>query len=309
MQQPGTCIIIPCYNENYTVIRLLEHVEKVLSEIPEPFTVIVVDDCSSDTTPAILSDFRFRAPHIDFRPIRLRFNLGHQGAIYQGFLYAQHLPADHFIVMDADGEDTPEAIPELLRYRAYDMVHVVRGKRQEGTVFRMSYAVYKVIFKLITGRQMNFGNYCLINRGILESSVYHTFSHLAGFLSKQRGRHKYIVVGREKRIDGVSKMNFKSLLSHAFKSFVEYGEDLLLVFLKLFLFIMVLFFAAMGNVIYQKFFANTAIPGWASTIGLGLLNMAIITIGFFVLGLLLLHLNRRKGDNQELYDEISAPKP
>jgi glycosyltransferase involved in cell wall biosynthesis len=306
MQQPGTCLIIPCYNENRTVILLLEHVQRVLSQINESFSVVVVDDCSTDDTPELLAAFRFSAPNISFHPIRLRFNVGHQGAIYQGFLYAQHIPATHFIVMDSDGEDNPDALPELLQYKEEDIVHVVRGKRKEGLMFRFSYSVYKLIFRTITGKQMNFGNYCMIRRGILESAIYHTFSHLAGFLSKQRCKRKYIVVSREKRIDGESKMNFKGLLSHAFKSFVEYGEDMLLVFLKLFILIMILFVAAMSNVLYQKFYANTAIPGWASTIGLGLMNMAIITMGFFIIGILLLHLNRRRGDNQAHYDEIKV---
>ena len=101
-------------------------------------------------------------------------------------------------------------------------------------------------------------------------------------------------------------MSFKNLLSHAFKSFVEYGEDLLMIFLKSFILIMILFFIAIGNVIYQKFVANTAILGWTSVVAIGLLNMAIIAIGFFVLGILLLNLSHQKNQSRKLniYEEI-----
>jgi glycosyltransferase involved in cell wall biosynthesis len=305
MTGPPITIITPCYNENTTVIRFLESLEEVLAPLPQSFRIIVVNDSSTDNTLALLQQFRFRAAHIELKILKLRFNVGHQGAIYQGMIYASTTSAAHFIIMDSDGEDAPAAIPELLQHRAFNIVNVVRGKRQEGLLFKVSYGIYKLIFRLITGKQMNFGNYCLISRKILESAVFNTFTHFAAFLSRQRGTRHQIIVEREKRIDGQSKMSYKNLLSHAFKSFVEYGEDLLLIFLKSFIIIMILFVAAATNVLYQKFVANTAILGWTSVVAIGLLNMAIISIGFFVLGILLLNVSHQKNPNLKLpiYDE------
>lgn len=306
MAQAPVTIITPCYNENITVIKFLESLEAVLAVLPQAFHVVVVNDCSTDNTAALLQAFRFGAPNISLTVLNLRFNVGHQAAIYQGLLFAAGTEGTNFIVMDSDGEDAPTAIPELLQHTGYDIVNVVRGKRQEGAVFKISYRFYKAIFKLVTGKQMNFGNYCMISRKMLDSAVFHTFTHFAAFLSKQRGTRKFIVAEREKRLDGKSKMSFKNLLSHAFKSFVEYGEDLLMVFLKSFIVIMILFVAAAGNVIYQKFVANTAILGWTSVVAIGLLNMAIISIGFFVLGILLLNLSNQKNPHHKLpiYDEM-----
>lgn len=307
MTPTAIAIITPCYNEGITVIKFLESLEAVIRSLPQQFVVVVVDDCSSDETLALLKQFSFKSPNIEFRRLHLKFNVGHQGAIYQGLLYASTLPTEHFIIMDSDGEDTPKAIPELLQHTGYDMIHVVRGKRQEGSVFKLSYRIYKAVFKLVTGKRMNFGNYCMINRKIADSAAYHSFTHFAAFLSKQRGTRQYIIAERDKRIDGKSKMSFKNLLSHAFKSFVEYGEDLLMIFLKSFIVIMVLFIAAISNVIYQKFVADTAILGWTSVVAIGLLNMAIISIGFFVLGILLLNLSQQKNPNNKLriYEEVT----
>ncbi len=88
--------------------------------------------------------------------------------------------------MDADGEDDPEALKELLNNEDYDVVHVVRGKRNEGFLFRISYLIYKFIFKIVTGKTLNFGNYCLMNRKVLEATIHNSFVHLAAYLSKQK---------------------------------------------------------------------------------------------------------------------------
>lgn len=308
MDQHPVKIITPCYNENVTVVKFLQNLEQVLSVRSEWFEVIVVDDCSLDNTLDLLKEFLFSAPNVRLKLLELRFNVGHQAAIYQGLLYAKSQAGSTFIVMDSDGEDNPAVIPQLLQHSGTDIVHVVRGKRQEGLLFRVSYAVYKIIFRLVTGKDMNFGNYCLISRKILESAVFQSFTHFAAFLSKQKGTKASLVAEREKRLDGTSKMSFKNLLSHAFKSFVEYGEDLLLVFLKSFILIMILFFLAISNVIYQKFVANTAILGWTSVVAIGLLNMAILSIGFFVLGILLLNITHQRNNQNKtpIYSEVHA---
>jgi hypothetical protein len=101
-------------------------------------------------------------------------------------------------------------------------------------------------------------------------------------------------------------MNTGGLIYHAFKSLVEFSEDLLMLFLKLFVVIMILFFLALGNVIWQKFFAHTAIMGWTSMVAIGLFNLAIISIGFFVLGILLLNLSHQRNQNRQmLFEELS----
>jgi glycosyltransferase involved in cell wall biosynthesis len=308
MAPAPTIIIAPCFNEGKAVIGFLERVEAATAALADRFEVVIVDDCSTDDTLALLRRFSFKSPNISLCVLHLKFNVGHQAAIYQGLLFASKLPASHFIVMDSDGEDSPDAIPELLLHGDADIVHVVRGKRQEGSVFKMSYRIYKAVFRLITGKRMNFGNYCMISRKVADSAVHHSFTHFAAFLSKQRATRDSIIVSRERRIGGRSKMSFKNLLSHAFKSFVEYGEDLLLVFLKSFIVIMLLFFVAAGNVIYQKFVADTAILGWTSVVAIGLLNMAILSIGFFVLGILLLNVAHQTNANlrMPIYDEIPA---
>ncbi len=296
-------IITPCYNENLTAIKFLESLENTLASLPYFFNIVVVNDCSTDNTLTLLKSFKFKSSNLTLKIVNLRFNLGHQAAIFQGFLYAQSLQCDRFVVMDSDGEDSPAAIPLLLNHPESDIINVVRSKRKESIMFKVFYRFYKIIFKFVTGKEMNFGNFCLIRRNVLENAVFTTFSHFAAFLSKQKCTTQYIIADREMRIGGQSKMGFKKLFYHAFRSFVEYGEDMLMVFFKGFILVMAVLLLCVCNVIYQKFIVHTAILGWTSMVILGLVNLAMICIGFFVTGLLLIHQNNQKAnDKKPIFD-------
>ncbi|UTW63408.1 glycosyltransferase [bacterium SCSIO 12741] len=283
-------VVAPCFNEQLTITTFLERLESVLSQQNEEFIVVIVDDCSQDNSFELLSNYKFKAANVSYSPIRLTFNMGHQGAIYNGLLHAHDLNCTSSIIMDSDGEDDPGAIPLLLAQKDKEIVVVGRGKRSEGFVFRFSYIIYKLIFKLITNQTIKFGNYCLIQRNIMERIKHTSFIHLPAYLLKQKASKGEVIYNRSKRIDGKSKLGYKGLLMHAFKSMIEFGEDLLMLFLKMFAFIMVIFVVVLGNIIYQKFVAHTAILGWFSTLALGLLTLATLCIGFFIIGLLLLNL-------------------
>ncbi|WP_443939079.1 glycosyltransferase [Pedobacter sp. MW01-1-1] len=295
-------ILTPCFNENVTVIAFLKSIEEVVKNLPQAFEVVVIDDCSSDNTRVLLSQFSFDASNVTLTVLALKFNVGHQTAIYQGLLYGQRVNANKFIIMDSDGEDDPAAIADLVQFNDVDIVNVARGSRKEKLSFQISYYTYRFIFKIITGKVLNFGNFCMISKRVLENCCQTSFIHFAAHLSKQKVSSTSITYNRLKRIDGKSKMNLTSLVHHAFKSFVEYAEDLLMVFLKIFLFIMILFAAVTGIVLYKKFFTQDAILGWASTMMMGLFTIALICLGFFVIGILLLNMiSRRTQSKQELF--------
>jgi len=295
-------IIAPCFNEQETIIRFLKRLEAILAAMTEKFHVVIVDDCSQDDSLGLLSAFNFNSDNIHFDILRLKFNVGQQEAIYQGLMYANTLPATHAIVMDCDGEDDPAAIPELLKTRDYDIVTVKRGKRSESILFRFSYLFYKLIFRMITGKTIDFGNYCMVSSSIIERISHTSFVHFPAYLLKQKAKSTKIIFNRQKRIDGKSKMGYKGLLLHAFKSMIEFGEDLLLLFLKLFVVLIILFFISLADILYQKFISHTAILGWFSTLSISLVILAVVCIGFFIMGVLLLNLLHQQ--NTQSYKQI-----
>ncbi len=208
MSATPVAIVSPCFNEGSTAIAFLEELEKVLKSINESFIVVIVDDSSTDSTLTQLNNFSFSSSTLSLHIISLKFNLGHQGAIYQGLLYANSLPVSHVIVMDSDGEDDPAAIPFLLEKKSYDIVEVTRGRRSERLLFRVSYFFYKLLFRFITGNTMDFGNYCMINKKVLERVSHTSFVHFPAYLLKQKANKEKITWDRSHRIDGKSKNEF-----------------------------------------------------------------------------------------------------
>jgi polyisoprenyl-phosphate glycosyltransferase len=295
-------IVAPCFNEENTVTPFLEKLAHVLEQTEGRFHIIMVDDCSEDRSLNRLTQFHFESRKLQLTVLKLKFNLGQQGAIHQGLLYASRLQPEQVIVMDCDGEDDPSAIPRLLECRNYQIVRVRRGKRSESFSFRLLYACYRFIFKFITGKKIDFGNYCMISPDILERIRHTSFVHFPAYLLKQKASMTSITCNRGKRIDGQSKMGFNGLFMHAFKSMIEFAENLLLLFFRLFIVNMILFVILMGNIVYQKFFAHTAILGWFSTLAVSLIILAAISIGFFIIGVLLLNLMHQQ--NSKSYREI-----
>ncbi|MCW3121273.1 MAG: family 2 glycosyl transferase [Flavipsychrobacter sp.] len=221
--QPSVTIITPCYNEQDTVIMFLHELEKAIASLPFAFTVVVVNDGSDDNTQALLQNFRFTEQNIRIELLDLKHNAGHQAAIYQGFLLAHSFASDHYIVMDADGEDDPRIISSLLVNKDKDIVHVIRGARHERFLFKCAYVIYKSLFRATTGQQMNFGNFCLISRKVMEQVVAEGFTHFPAFLSRRHCSRHYIVAGKQPRLGGTSKMGFRKHIQHAISSFAEYG--------------------------------------------------------------------------------------
>jgi glycosyltransferase involved in cell wall biosynthesis len=301
-------IITPCYNEGRSIILFLQSLENVLKTLTEyQFNILVVDDCSNDNTPSLLRNFEFGSPNCKLHILRNLYNTGHQNSIFQGLLYTRKLSQEYVIIMDSDGEDNPMAIPLLLEKKEFDIVEVKRKKRSEGLLFRLMYLIYKMIFRVITGKVMNYGNYCMLNDSLVEKIRFTSFIHLPAYLLKQRGKRSFIAYDRSARLEGESKMGYKELFLHAFKSFVEFGNDLLLWFLRLFGMVFLLLIGILSNLFYQKFIAHTAIPGWFSTLFIGLLNIALLCIGFFVLGILLINLmHQRINEQGPVYTVITS---
>ena len=291
MDQEEVFIIIPCFNEGQTIIKLIYEIEQVLNEKNEKCTAVIVDDSSTDDTLSLLTALQLTG-NLNLKVLTLQFNLGHQGAIAQGLLFAYASKASCAIIMDGDGEDDPLAIPELLSLRKNDIVHVIRGRRLEKLFFRLAYSIYRMIFRLLTKKKMNFGNYCLVSYKIIAITSSRTFIHFAAFLSKLHFQSVSITYYRRQRIGGDSKMNLTSLIYHAFRSFVEYAQALLMVFLKLFVFLFIFLIITIGYIVYLKIFTTYAVLGWSSTFGIGLLTSALVCMGFFVSGVLLLNLSQ-----------------
>lgn len=294
-------IVIPCYNESVAIFRMLSELEGVLGGVNESFSVVVMDDCSTDDTVSQLMQFNFKATNLKLNVLSTDINLGHQQAIRQALLFVHQQGGRKAIVLDADGEDDPFVIPQMLAVMDADIVQVQRGKRAETMMFRFCYAWYNFIFNLLIGKKMSVGNYCLINEKVIRLISTQSFFHFGAFLSRLPLKRKRIVSDRRKRMGGESKMTYSRLFYHALKSFIEYGEELITLFLKLTIALVLLFLSFLAIIVYLKFFTDRAILGWASTIGAGLLACTLICAGFFVSGILLLRISQNRNQQPAVH--------
>ena len=288
------CIIAPCYNEEEVISLFLEDLEAELGVLKNAkFSVVIIDDASIDKSLKKLKNFKFSDKRFSLSVVSLEQNLGHQGAICTGLKHISGLDEAFtaIIVMDSDGEDDPKVLKKILDQHE-DITFISRAGRQEGLFFKTGYFIYKILFFLIIGKRINYGNFSVISNKVLVSIANQTFLHYPTFLSKQRFKIEYVPYNRRKRLDGSSKMNTRSLIFHGLYSLIELGEEMLFFFIK----ILVLFCAmTIGSGVYiilSKFVFNTAIEGWASSFGVGLVIICLVIMSTIVLGLMLVSMKK-----------------
>jgi len=286
-------IILPIFNEKELIIDLINLLEEKLKDLNEQFKLIFVNDGSTDGSEELIKKYTTKSKNIQLELIELNSNAGHQNAIRQGLIYVKNNHIENIkgvIIMDSDGEDNPEAIKELTEIDKFDVVFVSRGRRSESLTFKVSYFFYKIIFKIITGRQINFGNYSMISPKVLNAIADKHFFHYSAFLSKLRFNVKKINYDRNKRLNGKSKMGFKNLLIHALKSLIEYFEELIYFQIKVFIMILLAFTGMSIYIVYSKLIAKNAVMGWSSNIMIGLINGLLIMFSSIIISTLLLTL-------------------
>ena len=109
-------ILVPSFNEGSNLIQLLESLEEQLCINPWNFTVLVINDGSSDETIELVDDFlgSRNKPDLEIKIVNLAFNCGVGAAMRTGYIYAHENRFDYAIQVDADGQHSPESIDSIL---------------------------------------------------------------------------------------------------------------------------------------------------------------------------------------------------
>lgn len=289
-------VVIPVYNDWTTLQLLLQKIASLAdSKMIGKLSFIIVNDGSSYLCNEQL-------PDLDIQIVHLRRNLGHQKAIAIGLSIASKKEGTDFIVvMDADGEDKPEHILELLQKAVSypdKIIFAERKKRSEGLYFILFYAIYKFLFKLLTGKTISFGNFSIIPSKILAHLVYVTeiWNHFSGGVLHSRIPYAVLPLERGKRLGGTSKMNFTSLVLHGMSAVSVHVESVAVRIFIACIILILITFAAISMVTYIKFFTPYATPGWATSFIFG--SLGIIIQSFLIsLFLIFIILNRRTKKN------------
>jgi glycosyltransferase involved in cell wall biosynthesis len=123
---PAFSLVIPAYNEEETVPALLQRVEAALQQLGRPFEVLVVDDGSTDRTPALLQEAMTTRPWL--RILRMASNSGQSAAFDAGFKAARGAV---IATIDADLQNDPEELPRLLQLLEAQGCDMINGWRKD----------------------------------------------------------------------------------------------------------------------------------------------------------------------------------
>jgi len=218
-------IAIPLHNEEAVIPELLARLATTLSSIEGgPHEIVLVDDGSTDLTAAVLEE----AARRDSRLVVVVFsrNFGHQAALTAAL---DHVSGDAVILMDADLQDRPEAIPLFLeKYRqGYDVVYARRMNRKEPFWLRASYKAFYRLLGTISDMQipMDAGDFGLVSRRVVIElrRLREHHRYLRGLRSWVGFRQIGIEVERDARFAGEPKYNLRRLFRLAFDGIFSFS--------------------------------------------------------------------------------------
>ena len=241
-------ILIPVYNDWQSVFKLLENINLEVSSLGHEFSVIIVNDASTETRPEI----NLNLDNLNsIKIINMKENQGHARCNAAGLKHIfENEEFDYVIPMDGDGEDRPEEIKQLidnLNYHPDKPIVGERIKRSEGIFFKFCYLAHKIITSTFTGQSIKYGNYTCLPKSIVEKMINEkaTWSSFSGALAKITKDRAIIPSERGTRYFGPSKMSFKNLIIHSLSIISVFRTNVLI---RSILFLLVYIFLIHQNI-------------------------------------------------------------
>jgi len=284
-------IVVPVYNERETLPALIAALRQTLAKNYE-YEVILVDDGSVDGT----SDTLKRLTHEDSRLKAIFFsrNFGHQAAITAGLDFAS---GDAVAVMDADLQDPPELLPEMLTLlqSGYDVVSAQRITR-EGDGFFKRYSAkifYWMIRKMVDGRIQNeVGDFRLFSRRAVAALRVFREQHrfMRGMVAWMGLREVILPYHRNPRVAGETKYSALKMLRFAWTAITSFSA-----FPLRFSVFFGFFVAACGVgyalfSIYAQHFLKATVPGWTSLVCLNIVFSGVTLVAIGLVGEYVAHI-------------------
>lgn len=263
--RPRLEIILPVFNEQEVLFPLVNELDQVLEPVRKGFAInfLFVNDGSTDETGERLQKLADR--RTDIRVVNLLHNFGHSAAVQAGL---DHFEGDLCILMDADLQDSPNVIPEMVEKwkRGAKTVVVERGERSEGNgwMFRLFYKMYHGL-----ARQMppiDFGTFSLLDAATVTrlKKMSEQSRYFPGLVAYASGPISSVKAARRPRGAGDSRVGMGGLVHLAITACLSFSH--LPIRMVSVLGILSSFFAITFGlgIVAIKLFSSRAIPGWAS---------------------------------------------
>ncbi len=211
-------ILIPAYNEEQVLEQLYNRLVSVMDELSQYlFEVLLVNDGSSDNTLLLMKELRVRDKRFSY--LNLSRNFGKEIAMIAGLDYVK---GDCVVIIDADLQDPPELIKEMVVYweEGYEDVYAKRRTREgESWLKKTTSSVYYKLLKKITRIpiQEDTGDFRLLDRRCIEAlkQIRESQRYTKGMFSWIGYNKKEILFDRDPREAGETKWNYTRLLELA----------------------------------------------------------------------------------------------
>jgi polyisoprenyl-phosphate glycosyltransferase len=278
-------IVIPVYNEAEVLPTLYDRLTRVLEGLVESYEIIFVNDGSQDDSALFLRDFQARDARVKF--LNFSRNFGHQIAITAGLDYSS---GQTVVVMDADLQDPPEVIPQLIEQwrKGYDIVFAVRAKRQgEGFFKRATAAIFYRLFRCMTATEipLDAGDFRLMSQRAVEAlqSIRERNRFIRGLAGWIGFRQTSVTYVRDVRQAGETKYPLKKMLRFALNGLMSFSLVPLQLASYLGFLISSIGFFYIVYAIGLKLFTDQVVLGWTSVMvavlflgGVQLVSLGII---------------------------------
>ena len=261
-------LIVPCYNEAEALPLFKDELNKVIQTLDQStFEILLINDGSTDTTLSVMKEICDTDSH--YKYISFSRNFGKEAAMYAGFCNSD---GDYAAIMDADMQDPPALLPDMLHCletEDYDSVATRRVSRIGEPKIRSFFArnFYKLINKISDADVVDGArDFRLMKREMVDSIVamceYNRFSK--GIFGWIGFKTKWLEYENVNRIAGETKWSFWGLFKYAVDGIINFSETPMSlasglgIFLTIFSFLMVIF------IIIRKEIFGDPVAGWPS---------------------------------------------
>ncbi len=261
-------VAVPIYNELESLPELHRRVNEVMTGVGEPWELLLIDDGSSDGSREWIQEVAQIDPIV--KPVIFARNFGHQIAVTAGL---DHSQGQAVVIMDADLQDPPEVIPELIeKWReGYEVVYAVRAEREGETWFKkITAALFYRLINRITDVDipLDTGDFRLMDRQVIDvlTSMREKHRFPRAMVAWVGFRQTGVPYRRAARFAGETKYPFRKMLRLALNAITGFSYFPLQIATYLGFFSAGVSILAIPVVITLRLLGNQAFFGQATTL-------------------------------------------
>ncbi|GIP22637.1 glycosyltransferase family 2 protein [Paenibacillus sp. J22TS3] len=286
MDDKRVSVVVPAYNEEKVIRLCYDALTDVMMSIDYEYELLFVNDGSKDQTMRILDELAKQDEHV--RVINFARNFGHQAAVTAGINQSR---GDCVVIIDADLQDPPEVIRDMLRKweEGYEVVYGKRRKRKGETLFKLVTAslFYRFLRRMSdTEIPRDTGDFRLIDRKIV-----HVFNRMTernkfirGIVSWIGFNQTFVEYDRNERAAGETKYPLRKMIAFASDGIISFSSKPLKLITRMGMLTVVLAFAVLVYSLCAKLFNLPQVErGWTSIMmaitlfsGVQMLSLGII---------------------------------